>query len=704
MTPRTPLTIKLGIANGRLLRTYAAHGRTWECEPEGLAQIESQDLPGGRMTLPELLGVLDQRDRKTLEEKLSQSQLDKVGDLLFKVLLGSTETAWQRVLNAVYSVAGKTPLYAPLRVRIQIAQNSGEDRRLWGLPWMTTWWGGKLLIRPYGSQERGWSFETCGHTTELDDVVLHVPPKMLVLAPGLSDSSAGVRVQTATHIMALREQLNAGRRGWCGDGSKPGGDPERYVEVSDLQEARRALENPRFRPEILYYYGHGAVIEEQTYLLFGPGSGKRPRKQILDDKTNNIHLRDLLARLGGPRPKPLLVFLNACSLARAGWCSAGNLLGDDVALVLAHMAPVYGSDATEFAHRVLQQILNGRDPVEAAHELLPAARSSGARPVSDFTSVMVHASYRTWTTHRAPGAGGHAGLKEALELDRESQRAIFRQNLEEIQTWRHNPGDQTQTRPARISVAIAYGSADDALSAAATQLCDHVLKTLAGIAINKVDLWPRPSDPLSPLTRLGLEGALTGLREAVDASIKEPGHVLPALAPRPFPNGDLRVVWLNAGVLPVDVYKRPEPAKQALGQLRAFLRDVILPQMPDLSDVHVVCTLALEMSANATPQKPSELEDLLDPALETTSWGGTLRLMVLSPFGQASRNELSRYLMERGCPMNLVKDLTSTLLALSGGSYQKLVEWLDEKPNLGSYEALLDIAQAELAKAKTTRT
>jgi hypothetical protein len=660
--PAKQLDVQLRIEEGKLHRSYLAHGVEWEAAEQALADLSAERNDGLPLRLPVLFDLLDTRSVDELDAE--PSTIDAMGSLLFAILFGTTEKARNEVLDKVYDERRRTPTYLPVRVRIFVAPTGRDAGRLVGLPWMATQWSGHLLV------DRGWTFETRAEPDEGPSIILDTPPRVLVIVPEIdNDRAQPPGLGSAVHLLELRSFFDGLRPEWTKR-------VEHFAEASTLQAAQQAAAAHPY--DLLYFYGHGATRNGQAYL-------KMPR-----EPGGEVLVRDLFSRIPALRAQPpAMVFLNACNLGRVGWHSAGHMLradspggtGTPVPLVVAHVTKVRGGAARTFASELFTAVFKkGWDPIKAAHARTPsdaadAGERASSQRFSEFASVVLTAQYRSWSTRHRPGFGGHERFRKARDLDRETQRAVFRDRVEKMLP----PGARGEVR---IQVAVACGSPGNLLDQASDQLCEHLMRMQpdTGLQINKHKLR---SDPRSPIDRLALERAFCSLRpiQELPASARSMRSMLDALAPPDLDDGAHRVVWLDAHLVRAERKSDVEAAVKSVEELFTYLRDAV---GPSATDVRIIGVVAVEVEPAGLDTLHARLKSL---ALAKRS-GGTL--YVLAPFGEAFEEEVLLHLEEAGCPDTIAADLATALLRRTGGRYEDLVQQLDRVEALGTYEALLD--------------
>ena len=187
------------------------------------------------------------------------------------------------------------PSRHPVRLRVWT-----ETPALLGLPWRLTTWSGRWLV------DDGWTFEVTTEVVPQFRAILPLPCRILVVAPG---HRGMVDIGTDDHLKNLFEVLGAPYQGL-------------WHRARSRRDLAAAL--PAMCPDVLYYYGHGAIIGGQ--LCLACGGPDEPRDPLLV-----AHLRQLMQQHA-----PKLVYINGCMSGASGWHSAGHQLGPTVPMVVSN--------------------------------------------------------------------------------------------------------------------------------------------------------------------------------------------------------------------------------------------------------------------------------------------------------------------------------------------------------------------------------
>jgi hypothetical protein len=630
---RHAITIDLKRDGADLVRTYcvpvygaiASHRAPFDA-------IGSAYQAGDERGLAAIHGVLARGDRAELEDRLAGGDLDRAGAALFEALFGA-EAQWGPVLRSAFQQPEPKPQPDPcrdaLRVRIQT-----RDPILQGLPWRAAMWSGRLLI------DDGWTFEVCVDRDPTERVSLKAPGSILVIAP---DFPGMPPIGTEAHVRALADLVES-----LGpvDPASP-----RMVVARSLSEVERALRG--MRPDMVYFYGHGDIEDDQLRLLLG------------DRRAEPTLMRDF-ARLLRELP-PRVVFLNGCQTGQAGWHSAGAQLLPEVPVVIANATTAWVESAGRFAVQWLGHWQReGLDPVAALHQLNHGATTDGFA----WITPVVHTHYVEFTTQKAPLGSSRLAYVPADWLDREEQRARVFGYISELA--------RSPTR--RVMAAVAYSAPGNHLDRLPAQILMRV-ESEAGERLHMKHIPLRFPEPRS-LEELGvnLEHSLKILlRQDPSAGIE---HVLRACAPS-LRGGATPMVWLDWGVFGKAPRRQPFLSGKELRSWLGFIRDRIAPACPD--EMRVVATVGLEADEGLL----SELRQKIPPLESDPQFrNARFRFREIPPLKDVVASEILDYLEHAGCPEGIAYELADLVFKARGGRYEDTVELLQR--GQASWYALRD--------------
>ncbi len=612
---RIELTVRLSRDGDTLRRAYShpPYGQRPELDSsapwESLGrQVEFQGRAG-----PEALeGLLDRGLETELEVHFTGARLAEVGHLLFALLFGKQEE-WGPLLRGLFQEPDgpqPNPPRHPVRVRVLC-----DDPLLAGLPWRITAWQGKWLM------DSGWTFEAVTGEQAERHVELRAPCKVLMIAP-----RCGQPLDTDDHYLDLKETLLRFSSHY---------EDENYlgrVETRwQLADALRGM-----RPQLLYYYGHGAVDGGQACLVLGEENAG-PQLLTMND----------LWRMLRETP-PAAAYLNACMSGAAGWHSAGRQLIPEVACVVANRTTVWTGEAGETATGWLARLLGeGLDPVVALHRLPDEASTRGF----EWAAAVAWTSFQSWQTHREIGP---VPLHEpGLRLDRDIPRSVAHKHVTEL----------IDSPARRVEAMLVYGTADSLVGRFSGQLRDYLerrrvclawlcqdVEPAAGVRFGEKDLeellglW---------LGRQRLEGLETLLRRR---------------APARGVSGSTPVLFLDWGVF--RSADRPALKSAEIREWLLFCTDVLGRHCPP--DIRVISYLAMEVAERNHRRLRKKMEHF-----RTEIRSQKFRCSHLPALGDVPFSELLDYLEEPAntrCPQTRAREAAKLIYGRTDGRYEETVE------------------------------
>ncbi|MCP4213719.1 MAG: hypothetical protein GY765_03635, partial [bacterium] len=144
-----------------------------------------------------------------------------------------------------------------------------------------------------------------------------------------------------------------------------------------------------FKPQLVYYYGHGESDGKITRLVFAEGKNrKRADKPVADFA---LCLRNM-------KKPPLLVYVNCCLGDAGGFFGAGMQLGDFIPAVTTNRAIAYVSTAQAQAIALWKAILLKAIPPHRAVATLYARMTDQNLSVADIRWItpVFHCHYSQW--------------------------------------------------------------------------------------------------------------------------------------------------------------------------------------------------------------------------------------------------------------------------------------------------------------------
>jgi hypothetical protein len=391
------LTVRLVVdPAGDLSVSYyrAGFGLVKQTTPKPLRQFGADLQVGDHRGVDAINALLNVPDEKTLETGLCGHQGEAIGALLF-ALLFPDEQIWRPVLAGLLGVENPdrvSPLKQSLRLRIWT-----EHPALLALPWRLTTWNRQWLLN---SQ---WTFELTSVEQPSETLALHTPCRVLVVIPHYQPAEDGLSdLDGATHLEAVKERLR-------------GIDPRRlekdYFQVcTSISTLADKLAN--FRPELVYYFGHGSTNANRPVLEFGRSGGGRllvaQIKQMIAD------------------PPPRILFLNGCYTGAGGQASAGMVLSPDILLIIGVRTQAFRRYAEDSALDWFGDVLRGIDPVAALHRVNPTYSQLDFQ----WCTHSIHAAYRD--ARLVPGPPEVFDPIVPLRLDRDGPRGRVLKHVGEL--------------------------------------------------------------------------------------------------------------------------------------------------------------------------------------------------------------------------------------------------------------------------------
>lgn len=323
------------------------------------------------------------------------------------------------------------------------------------LPWVLLARGGSFLTA------QDWSPVLASGERPVRDCLLPAAPRTLLVAPepvGVPPTGA------AAHLDALCARLGRFEPRLARDGER--------LRVCDTWEA--LVEQVRtFRPQVLYYYGHGLAhdVDASTRLVFadGPGGtgGRRDDRPVAD-------LATLLRESAGDgREPPLLAYINCCQGDAGGLLGVGHQLETEAGIpaVITNRTiagiPAAQAQAMELLERLL---LRGEPPHQAVGALYRGLTDLGLS-LADvrWMTPVLHGHYGDWRSSAAAVATD-LDVDWRLKIDRVTQFSLVdsqtRQMLREGRpqgrafVWYGREGDGVQVFHERLEVELAQSLHD----------------------------------------------------------------------------------------------------------------------------------------------------------------------------------------------------------------------------------------------------
>ncbi len=343
------------------------------------ARLEIRDK---ERSLDELWQVLVDFDRDELTASFNERGQLQLGTYLFDQVFRA-KTILER---------DRQTLLAGEDVEVRIVTS---DEHILRLPWNLLCADG-IFLSP-----QGWSVTLAG-SKESASVELPTLPRLLIAVPS---PSGGFRPTGAEqHLQELMRLLKQGPPDYW----------DNYVStVTTWADFKDQV--ARFKPHLVYFYGHGVGDRDSSKLVF---EGRRPRARPV----SMIELGQCLGALDRP---PRLVYLNSCSGDAGGLLGAGNQLRRWVPAVIANRTAAWAGASRVLALEFFEGLLlDGAEPhaaIARTHERLYDLDNIEVKDPRWMTPVL-HASYEEWRhkplrREREPAAEPYA--EERLDRTRQ---------------------------------------------------------------------------------------------------------------------------------------------------------------------------------------------------------------------------------------------------------------------------------------------
>jgi hypothetical protein len=306
---RFELTVHLSVQGGQLLRTFYNHQRTF--------------LDDSRSRVANTLSLWHTHPEMCQDHP-------QFTNALWEALFGLDDTKTLAILNQLTGDDLKTPIYAPLRIRIYT-----QEALLTELPWSLTTWQDQQLTR------QGWTFELTAtppqDNTSHYRVDLPSPFPVVLLAPA-GDSSS---LEWDMHQRDVEQKF---RDRW----RVTSGFIHTVTQRADLTKLRQQVGTVG----LLYYYGPAQVDQGKLSISLSADS--------------NLFLDALIQARGAGSVQA--VFLNLVQEDSLPLGTTLAALSAQVPLVISQTTrPVAQRQAQETFIAWLHDMLRGADPLQALH-------------------------------------------------------------------------------------------------------------------------------------------------------------------------------------------------------------------------------------------------------------------------------------------------------------------------------------------------
>ena len=316
----------------------------------------SLSIKGRSYTLGELATALVGANPRLLAQLFDQRGQLELGQYLYTQLFGETLPS-----------ALKRHDTGPLELRIVTT-----DEQIVRLPWPLLAHQGVFLAT------EGWSV-TLARSRDEQRCVLPAHPRLLVIAP----EPAGARTRAETHIEQLERQLSIYDHHLRLDD---------HLRLVTTWEALLAC-LPDFKPQLIYFYGHGSGDQQSSQLVFADQEQRRLERPIAD----LVQVLRTLPEL------PQLVYLNCCGGDAGGLLGAGMQLSPYVPAVITNRTVAEVDWAQSTALAILDGILVKGLPPHAALARLPAGLAELNLSFGDLRWITpaLHCRYDRWEAQPA---------------------------------------------------------------------------------------------------------------------------------------------------------------------------------------------------------------------------------------------------------------------------------------------------------------
>ncbi len=349
-----PVFIEIKTDNGRCTgRVHQGGGDKTFPLPEPKLDRKVKPLDDHTRTLGDIMDSIMEFDPKELKNFDERVQLE-LGQYLYDQTLGGL----------------------PEKEQDHLRQAKGLDLRIlcdneWiaGLPWNL------LADRGIFRCTTGWSVSVA-RRSENPARELPPSPRLLVVAPrpaGLADTKA------KDHLEDLEDMLSSH-------------DPllsfDNHIRVAGTwEDFVRLVEE--FKPQLVYYYGHGEGDGKRTRLILAEEKTRKPVDKPMDDFA--LCLRNM-------EKPPLLVYVNCCLGDAGGFLGAGMQLGAFVPAVITNRATAYITTAQSQAMALWKNILLRAVPPHRAVATLYARMTDQNLSAADIRWItpVFHCHYRQW--------------------------------------------------------------------------------------------------------------------------------------------------------------------------------------------------------------------------------------------------------------------------------------------------------------------
>ena len=300
--------------------------------------------------LVEAIVAFNEDDLKTMNERV---QLD-LGMYLYQQTIGRLPESEQDRLNNEKNI------------NLRIITN---DEWLASLPWSLMADKGKF------KSPIGWSVAI---SCKITDDICELPPspRLLIVAPQPTDepdTNAKDHLEDLEDLLSSHDQLLSS---------------DNHIKIVETwEEYVQAVKE--FQPQMVYYYGHGSFVDNQTRLIFAQGKKHKKIEKPIYDFSLCLHQLE---------PHPLLVYLNCCQGDAGGFLGAGMNLGDFIPTVITNRTIAYIPASQKQAMSIWKNILLKAFAPHEALSFLHTEMDLEELSIADIRWItpVLHCHYKEW--------------------------------------------------------------------------------------------------------------------------------------------------------------------------------------------------------------------------------------------------------------------------------------------------------------------
>ncbi len=331
-------------------------GEAWSTLPHSKPKLSPGDtitIKGDTVPLAELSQALILYEQDWLNEYLDERGQIEVGHYLYEQIFGTA------------SPYDLTEDGEGAEVRIVT-----EDEDIARLPWVLIAYNGVFL------SAMKWAVSLA---TDIQTEHCELPPrpKILVAAPQPDEREA---TEAEEHLQDFRNLLTAADFAY--------GDDSRFKIVTNLPSFLDELDT--FRPDILYYYGHGIGNQHTTRLLFTDRKG-RAVATPLPDLVAALHILP-------EHERPKLAYINCCQGDSGGLLGVGRQLLNLIPAVLTNRTIAHINAARPQALDFFEAVLLRGEAPHAALSATQARLGGLGLSTADirWMTPVLHCRYDQW--------------------------------------------------------------------------------------------------------------------------------------------------------------------------------------------------------------------------------------------------------------------------------------------------------------------